>query len=46
MKTTTRLLLLACLSMPLLVACNKGEDKPAVEAVRELMARAARPEQD
>jgi hypothetical protein len=30
MKTTTRLLLLACLSMPLLVACNKGEDKPAV----------------
>ena len=29
MKTTTRLLLIACLSMPLLAACNKQEDKSA-----------------
>ena len=27
MKTTTRLLLIACLSMPLLAACNKQEEK-------------------
>lgn len=33
MKTTTRLLLIACLSMPLLAACNKQEEK--AEAVAE-----------
>ena len=33
MKTTTRLLLIACLSMPLLAACNKQEEK--TEAVAE-----------
>ncbi|UNK50537.1 hypothetical protein MNR01_05895 [Lysobacter sp. S4-A87] len=38
MKTTTRLLLLACLSMPLLVACNKGEDKTAAVAEAPLAA--------
>lgn len=40
MKTTTRLLLLACLSMPLLVACNKGEDKAAAAVVAPLAAPA------
>ena len=38
MKTPSRLLLLACLSMPLLVACNKGEDKAAAVVEAPLAA--------
>lgn len=38
MNTTTRLLLLACLSMPLLVACNKGDDKAAAAVEAPLVA--------
>ncbi len=38
MKTTTRLLLIACLSMPLLAACNKQEDKTAAVAEAPLAA--------
>ncbi|WP_206861270.1 hypothetical protein [Lysobacter changpingensis] len=38
MKTTTRLLLIACLSMPLLAACNKQEEKTAAVAEAPLAA--------
>lgn len=38
MKTTTRLLLIACLSLPLLAACKKEEAKPAEVAEAPLVA--------
>lgn len=38
MKTTTRLLLIACLAAPVLVACNKTEDKAAAVAEAPIAA--------
>lgn len=38
MKTTTRLLLIACLSMPLLAACNKQAENTAAVAEAPLAA--------
>ncbi len=38
MKTTTRLLLIACLAAPVLVACNKTEEKTAAVAEAPLAA--------
>ncbi|MBU8976374.1 MULTISPECIES: hypothetical protein [unclassified Lysobacter] len=38
MKTTTRLLLIACLSMPLLTACNKKDEQTTAVAETALAA--------
>ncbi|MEG3193126.1 hypothetical protein SNE32_12620 [Lysobacter sp. D1-1-M9] len=46
MKTTTRMLLIACLSLPVLAACQNGADEDNVEVVQAPMAAPTGTDQD